>query len=91
MQLSAMLNAIEKFWAAAAWSNLLNLAMIATLLAWHWFPNAAYAAAWGVLLGGVAQLFFMLWAGARDGLWLRMSPGRAGRRRSRNSSWPSAP
>ena len=73
VQLSAMLNAIEKFWAAAAWSNLLNLAMIATLLAWHWFPNAAYAAAWGVLLGGVAQLVFMLWAGARDGLWLRLS------------------
>ena len=29
IQLSAMLNAIERFWAAAAWSNLLNLAMIA--------------------------------------------------------------
>ena len=72
VQLSAMLNAIERFWAAAAWSNLLNLAMIATLLAWHWFPNAAYAAAWGVLLGGVAQLIFILWAGAREGLWLRL-------------------
>ena len=73
VQLSAMLNAIEKFWAAAAWSNLLNLSMIATLIAWHWFPDAAYAAAWGVLLGGVAQLVFILWAGARDGLWLRLT------------------
>jgi putative peptidoglycan lipid II flippase len=73
VQLSAMLNAIEKFWAAAAWSNFQNLAMIATLLAWRWFPNAAYAAAWGVLLGGVAQLIFILWAGAREGLWLRLS------------------
>jgi putative peptidoglycan lipid II flippase len=73
VQLSAMLNAIEKFWAAAAWSNLQNLAMIATLIAWHWFPNAAYAAAWGVLLGGIAQLVFILWAGAREGLWLRLS------------------
>jgi putative peptidoglycan lipid II flippase len=73
VQLSAMLNAIEKFWAAAAWSNFLNCGMIATLLAWHWFPNAAYAAAWGVLLGGVAQLIFMLWAAARDGLSLRVS------------------
>ncbi len=73
VQLSAMLNAIEKFWAAAAWSNFQNLAMIATLIAWHWFPNAAYAAAWGVLLGGVAQLIFILWAGAREGLWLRLS------------------
>jgi putative peptidoglycan lipid II flippase len=73
VQLSAMLNAIEKFWAAAAWSNLLNLSMIATLLASHWFPNAAFAAAWGVLLGGVAQLFFMVWAGRRDGLSLRIA------------------
>jgi putative peptidoglycan lipid II flippase len=73
VQLSAMLNAIDRFWAAAAWSNLLNLAMIATLLAWHRFPNAAYAAAWGVLVGGVAQLIFIVWAGAREGLWLRLS------------------
>jgi putative peptidoglycan lipid II flippase len=73
VQLSAMLNAIEKFWAAAAWSNFLNCGMIATLVAWHWFPNAAFAAAWGVTLGGVAQLFFMLWAASRDGLSLRIS------------------
>jgi putative peptidoglycan lipid II flippase len=73
IQLSAMLNAIEKFWAAAAWSNFQNLGMIATLLAWHWFPNAAYAAAWGLLLGGFAQLFFMLWAAKRDGLSLRIA------------------
>jgi putative peptidoglycan lipid II flippase len=73
VQLSAMLNAIDRFWAAAAWSNFQNLAMIATLLAWHWFPNAAYAAAWGVLAGGVAQLIFILWAGAREGLWLRLT------------------
>lgn len=73
IQLSAMLNALEKFWAAAAWSNFQNLAMIATLLASNWFPNAAYAAAWGVLLGGLAQLFFMHWAAAREGLDLRIS------------------
>ncbi|HEY0301663.1 MAG TPA: murein biosynthesis integral membrane protein MurJ [Rhizomicrobium sp.] len=73
VQLSAMLNAIDRFWAAAAWSNLLNLSMIATLLASQWFPNAAYAAAWGVLLGGVSQLFFILWAGKRDGLSLRIA------------------
>src|SRR5665213_2095451 len=72
IQRSAMLNAIEKFWAAAAWSNLLNLAMIATLLAWHWFPSAAHAAAWGVALGGIAQLIFMLWAGRQEGLHLRL-------------------
>jgi putative peptidoglycan lipid II flippase len=73
IQLSAMLNAIEKFWAAAAWSNFQNLGMIATLIAYRWFPNAAYAAAWGLLLGGFLQLFFMLWAGKRDGLTLRIA------------------
>src|SRR6202012_2693143 len=71
VQLSAMLNAIERFWAAAAWSNLWNLSMIAALVAARWFPNAAYAAAWGSLLGGVLQLIFMLWAGRREGLRLR--------------------
>ena len=73
VQLSAMLNAIDRFWAGAFWSNLQNLAMIATLLVWHWFPNAAYAAAWGVFAGGVAQLIFILWAGAREGLWLKLT------------------
>lgn len=73
VQLSAMLNAIEKFWAAAAWSNFLNLSMIATLLCAHWFPNAAFAAAWGVALGGLTQLFFMLWAAMRDGLSLHLA------------------
>jgi putative peptidoglycan lipid II flippase len=73
VQLSAMLNAIEKFWAAAAWSNFVNVAMIATLLASRWFPNAAFAAAWGVLLGSVVQLLFILWAGAREGLTLNIS------------------
>jgi putative peptidoglycan lipid II flippase len=43
------------------------------LLAWHWFPNAAYAAAWGVFAGGVAQLIFIVWAGAREGLWLKIT------------------
>jgi len=72
VQLSAMLNANEKFWAAAAWSNFLNLGMIATLLLAAWFPNAAYAAAWGVLLGGVMELVFMLWAAGREGLHVRI-------------------
>ncbi|MBV9548307.1 MAG: murein biosynthesis integral membrane protein MurJ, partial [Alphaproteobacteria bacterium] len=72
IQLSAMLNAIEKFWAAAAWSNFLNLTMIVALLLSPFFPNAAFAAAWGVLAGGVAQLVFMLWAARRHGLKLKV-------------------
>jgi len=73
IQLSAMLNAIERFWAAAAWSSFQNLGMIVTLVCWRWFPNGAYAAAWGMLAGGVAQLFFMLWAAQREGLNLRVA------------------
>ncbi len=79
VQLSAMLNAIEKFAAAAAWSVFLNIAMITTLLAAHWFPNAAYAAAWGVFLAGVLQLVFIVWAAAKSHLhlhvhWPRWTP-----------------
>jgi putative peptidoglycan lipid II flippase len=73
IQISAMLNAVERFWAAAAWSNFQNVAMIGTLLLSNWFPNAAYAAAWGVLISGFLQLFFMLWAGARHGISLRIT------------------
>src|ERR1043166_4211670 len=47
--------------------------MIATILLAPWFPNAAYAAAWGVLAGGVAQLLFILWAAARHGITLRIA------------------
>ena len=71
VQLTAMLNADNKFWAGAAWSNFLNLTMIAALLLAPWFPNAAYAAAWGVLAGGVLQWVFIIWAAARDGLKLK--------------------
>jgi putative peptidoglycan lipid II flippase len=72
VQLSAMLNAVEKFAAAAAWSILLNITMMATLLLARWFPNAAYAAAWGVFLGGVVQLGFIAWAAGRSHLRLRV-------------------
>ena len=71
-QLSAMLNAMEKFRAAAASPILLNLAMIGTLLSASLFPSAAYAAAYGVLIAGIFQLLFIVWAGARSGLHLRL-------------------
>jgi len=73
VQLSAMLNAHERFAAAAAWSIFLNLAVIGTLLSSRWFTNAGYAASWGVLLAGVLQLVFIVWAAARAGIGLRLS------------------
>jgi putative peptidoglycan lipid II flippase len=54
-----ILNALQRFAAAASASILLNLAMIATLLTVWLFPNAGYAAAWGVLISGVLQLLLV--------------------------------
>jgi putative peptidoglycan lipid II flippase len=71
-QISAMLNAVGKFRAAAASPILLNLAMIGTLLTARFFPSAAYAAAYGVLLAGILQLVYLVWAGAQHGLHLRL-------------------
>ena len=66
--LSGVLNARGRFAVPAAASVLLNITMIATLLAGAWFPSAAYAAAWGVLAGGVAQLVLLIWETALMGL-----------------------
>jgi putative peptidoglycan lipid II flippase len=50
-----ILNAIERFAAAAAAPILLNLSMIATLAFAAFFPTAGHAAAWGVLIAGVLE------------------------------------
>jgi len=50
-----ILNALQRFAAAAAASIFLNLAMMATLAVSWLFPTAGYAAAWGVLISGVLQ------------------------------------
>jgi putative peptidoglycan lipid II flippase len=52
---SGILNATQRFAAAAAAPILLNLAMMATLALAAFFPGAGYAAAWGVLISGVLQ------------------------------------
>jgi putative peptidoglycan lipid II flippase len=71
-QISAMLNAVGKFRAAAASPILLNIAMIATLLAAGLFPSVAHAAAYGVLAAGILQLLYLVWAGAQNGLHLHL-------------------
>jgi putative peptidoglycan lipid II flippase len=45
--------------------------MIAALFCAPFFPNAAYAAAWGVFAAGILQLIFIVWAAARSHLRLR--------------------
>jgi putative peptidoglycan lipid II flippase len=52
----AVLNAVGRFTAAAAAPILLNVCLVAALLAAPLFPSAAHAAAWGVTISGVLQL-----------------------------------
>jgi len=71
-QLSSMLNAVEKFRAAAAAPILLNLSMIAALACAQFLPTPAHAVAYGVLIAGVLELLFIVRAAARTGLALRL-------------------
>jgi putative peptidoglycan lipid II flippase len=50
-----ILNALQRFAAAAAAPVLLNLSIIVALLLAAFFPDAGHAAAWGVLISGVLQ------------------------------------
>ncbi|WP_020175465.1 murein biosynthesis integral membrane protein MurJ [Methyloferula stellata] len=61
---SGTLNALGYFSAAAFAPVLLNLAMIACLALAFLFPNAGYAASWGVTISGVAQFLLLFW-----GVW----------------------
>lgn len=54
-----MLNAVERFAAAAAAPILLNLAMIGTLAFAAIFPTAGHAAATGVLIAGVLEVLLV--------------------------------
>jgi putative peptidoglycan lipid II flippase len=56
---AGVLNANQRFAAAAAAPVLLNLSIIATLLLAPFFQSAGYAAAWGVLIAGVAQVLLV--------------------------------
>jgi putative peptidoglycan lipid II flippase len=57
--LAGVLNANNRFAVAAAAPVLLNLSLIATLLLAPFFSDAGHAAAWGVLIAGVAQALFV--------------------------------
>ncbi len=59
-----ILNALQKFAAAAAAPILLNLSMIVALTLAALFPTAGHAAAWGVLFAGILE-FLLLAGGAK--------------------------
>jgi putative peptidoglycan lipid II flippase len=69
--ISGELNANGRFAAAAGAPILLNICMIATMLAAHWFPTAGAAAAWGVLIAGVVQVLLVGIDAERHGFGLR--------------------
>src|SRR3712207_5029064 len=62
---SGILNAHDHFAAAAAAPVLLNVAMIVALAVAFLFPNAGYAAAWGVTVAGILELL-LVWGAARS-------------------------
>lgn len=68
---SGILNAHDRFAAAAAAPVLLNVSMIVALAAVFLFPNAGYAAAWGVTAAGIFELL-LVWISARR---IEVSPG----------------
>jgi len=68
-----MLNVMQRFASAAAAPIFLNLSMMATLALAAWFPNAGYAAAWGVLISGFLQYFLLAGDVARQGMMPRLA------------------
>ncbi len=64
---SGVLNAHDRFAAAAAAPVLLNVAIVAALAVAFLFPTAAHAAAWGVVLAGVLELLLVIAAAGRIG------------------------
>jgi putative peptidoglycan lipid II flippase len=61
---SGLLNAHDRFAAAAGAPILLNISLIIALLLAFLFPNAGYAAAFGVVLAGILEAL-LLWGNAR--------------------------
>jgi putative peptidoglycan lipid II flippase len=68
-----ILNALDRFAAAAAAPILLNLSMMMTLALAAFFPTAGHAAAWGVLLAGFLEFFLVGGDAARNGVQPRFA------------------
>ena len=66
--LSGVLNAHERFAAAAAAPILLNVALVGALALAFLFPSAGHAAAWGVAAAGVLEFLLVFGAARRAGV-----------------------
>jgi putative peptidoglycan lipid II flippase len=70
---SGVLNAMNRFAAAAAAPVLFNVFSIAFMLGLTpYVQNPGYALAWGVTVSGVAQMLLLIWAMRRAGMRLRL-------------------
>ena len=62
-----ILNALQRFAAAAAAPILLNLSLVVALALAAFFPTAGHAAAWGVLIAGCLEVALVAGAATRAG------------------------
>src|ERR1700741_3857159 len=67
-----ILNALERFAAAAAAPILLNLSMMLALAFASVFPDAGHAAAWGVLVAGVLEFLLLAGDAGRAGVLTKL-------------------
>src|SRR5882757_7058711 len=67
-----ILNALNRFAAAAAAPILLNLSMMMTLALAAFFPTAGHAAAWGVFLAGILEYLLVAADTLRHGVMPRL-------------------
>jgi putative peptidoglycan lipid II flippase len=70
--ISGVLNAHDRFAAAAAAPVLLNVSLVGGLALAFLFPTAGHAAAWGVAVAGVLELLLVWVAARRAGIAPRM-------------------
>jgi putative peptidoglycan lipid II flippase len=71
-----ILNVMQRFASAAAAPIFLNLSMMLTLALAAFFPNAGYAAAWGVLLAGILEFILLATDAKRTGVLPGFAPFR---------------
>lgn len=69
---AGVLNANNRFAAAAGAPVLLNLSIVATLLLAPFFPDAGHAASWGVLLAGIAIVLLVGFDAEAHGFGVRL-------------------
>jgi putative peptidoglycan lipid II flippase len=68
---AGVLNGVGRFAAAAAAPILLNIGIVVALLVAGLFQTPGHAAAWGVLVAGVAELLMLVWFAWRAGVLAR--------------------